>query len=202
MLDQVQKTVQRVPFNLSGQPNAPAGGGLNLTLPKMDVAVERAGRTEQIAGQSCEEFHVAMTIDMSQAAPPTPDTRDTVKDLRMVMKGSTWVATSSAAAREFINFQRAAREAGLSMPTNLFGGPGAPDPTAQSTAAEGLPCLSEMEVGYEGTGPMIEMMKKMGPMKVTTRLVEVSLAPVDPDIFVVPDGYKESPLENPFLPRR
>ena len=120
----------------------------------------------------------------------------------MVMKGSTWIATSSAAASEFINFQRAAREAGLSMPTNLFGGPGAPDPTSQSAAMEGLPCLSEIDVSYEGTGPMIEMMKKVGPMKVTSRLTEVSLAPVDPEIFAVPNGYRESPLENPFIPRR
>ena len=203
MLDQTEKTVQRVQFNLSGQPNAATGGGLNFTMPKMDVAFERTGRTEQMAGQSCEEFHIVMTMDMSQAALATPGAPDAMKDLRMVMKGSTWISTSSAAASEFINFQRAAREAGLSMPTNLFGGPGAPDPTSQSAAAaEGLPCLSEIEVSYEGTGPMIEMMKKMGPMKVTSRLTEVSLAPVDPEVFAVPDGYKESPLDNPFIPRR
>ena len=202
MLDQTQKTVQRVPFNLSGQPDAATGGGLNFTMPKTDVALERTGRTEQIAGQSCEEFHIVTTMDMSQAALATPGAPAAMKDLRMVMKGSTWISTSSAAASEFINFQRAAREAGLSMPTNLFGGPGAPDPTSQSAAMEGLPCLSEIDVSYEGTGPMIEMMKKMGPMKVTSRLTEVSLAPVDPGVFAVPDGYKESALENPFIPRR
>ncbi len=38
---------------------------------------------------------------------------------------------------------------------------------------------------YEGTGPMIEMLKKMGTMKVTTRLTEISLDPIPTETFVV-----------------
>jgi hypothetical protein len=202
MLDQTEKTVRRMPFASFNQPDA-AGGGLNVMMPKMDVTVERTGKTAQVAGQSCEEYHIVTIMDMSQAgALPSPDARDAVKDLRMVMKGSTWISTSSPAASELIRFQQAARAAGMTTPTNLFGGQNAPDPLAQAAAAaEGLPCLSEIEMTYEGTGPMIEMLKKMGTMKVTTRLTDISLDPIPAETFVVPAGYTDTPIQNPLIPR-
>ena len=204
VLDPTEKTVRRLPFASFNQPDA---AGLNVTMPKMDVTVERTGRAEQVAGQSCEEFHTVMIMimDMSQVggAPPTPDARDAMKDVRMVMRGSTWISAFSPGASEIIRFQQAARAAGMVMPTNLFGGQNAPDPLAQAAAgAEGLPCLSEIEMTYEGTGPMIEMLKKMGTMKVTTRLTQISLDPIPAETFVVPAGYQDAPIQNPLIPRR
>ncbi len=38
VLDQTEKTVRRMPFASFNQPDAT--GGLNLTMPKMDVTVE------------------------------------------------------------------------------------------------------------------------------------------------------------------
>jgi hypothetical protein len=204
MLDQAEKTVRRMPLASFNPANAAADSGLNLMLPKMEVTVERTGRTEQVAGQSCEEFHTVMIMDMSQAggALATPEARDAMRDMRMVMKGSSWISTSSRGASEFIKFQEAARAAGMTMPTNLFGGQNAPDPLAQAVArAEGLPCLSEIEMNYEGSGPMIEMLKKMGTMKVTSRLTEISFAPIEADMFVVPAGYQETSIQDPLIPR-
>jgi hypothetical protein len=198
MLDQTEKTVRRMPLAASGQGDPATSGGLNVQLPKIDVVMERTGRTQQVAGQECAEFNTVMTMDMSQAGGTlsTPEVREAMKDMRMVMKGSTWVSTSSAGASEYIKFQQEARAAGIVPPTALFGGQNAPDPAAQ---AEGLPCLSEIEISYEGSGPMVEMLKKMGAMKVTGRVTEVSLAPIDPELFIVPAGYAEASVQDPLI---
>jgi hypothetical protein len=199
VLDPGEKTVRRMPLD---PPGVPAAGP--TAMPKMDVSVEPTGRTEQIAGQACEEFRIAIIMDMSQVgtALANPDVRDAMKDMRMVMRGATWISRSSPAATEFLKFQESARAAGLANPTNLFGNQGAPDPIAQAVArGEGLPCLSEIEMNYEGTGPMIEMMKKMGTMKVTSRLTAISLDPIAADMFVVPSDYQEAPAQNPSIPR-
>lgn len=203
MLDQTEKTVRRMPLTSPNQANATAGGGLNVVMPKMDVAVERTGRTEQIAGQECVEFHTTMTMDLSQAggALANPDARDAIKDMRLVMKGSTWISTASPAASEFLKFQQEAKAAGLVMPTDLFNGQSAGVPIGQPTAGtEGLPCLSEIEMNYEGTGSMIDMLRKMGTMKVTSRLTGISLAPIEPEMFVVPAGYTEASTQDPLIP--
>ena len=87
MLDQTEKTVRRMTLASPGQPNA-AGSGLNFTMPKMDVTVERTGQTAQMAGQACEEFHIVIIIDMGQvaAAAANPDAREATKDMRLVRK--------------------------------------------------------------------------------------------------------------------
>jgi hypothetical protein len=182
MLDQTAKTVRRMPIPSVAE------------LPKMDVSVERTGQTEQIAGRSCEEFRIVSIMDMSQlGAMVPPEARDAMKDVRMVTKGSSWISTSSPGASEFIKFREAAKASGMTLGTNLFGGQNAPAPAAPAAdGAEGLPCLSETEMSYDGTGPMIEMLKKMGTIKTTSRLTEVSLAPIDPAMFVVPADYTEA----------
>jgi hypothetical protein len=200
MLDPAQKTVHRM---TSGSPSAstPAAGLNNFPMPKMEVTAEPTGQTREIAGQSCSEFRTVMTMHLGQMQMP-PEVIEAMKDTRMVMKGSTWISTSTAGATEFIKFQEAARAAGMTVPTILFGGQNAPDPLSQAVArAEGLPCLTEMEIVYEGTGPMIDVLKKMGTMKVTSRIAEISLAPIAPDAFAVPPDYAES-SQNPLDPPR
>jgi hypothetical protein len=207
MLDPTQKTVHRMTSGSpSGSPSAstPAAGLNDFPMPKMEVTAEPTGQTREIAGQSCSEFRTVMTMHLGQmaGAQMPPEMLEAMKDTRMVMKGSTWISTSTAGASEFITFQEAARTAGMAVPTTLFGGQNAPDPLSQAVArADGLPCLTEMEINYEGTGPMIDVLTKMGTMKVTSRIAEISLAPIAPDAFAVPPDYAES-SQNPLIPPR
>ena len=207
LLDPAQKTVHRIASGRpSGSPsaNTPAGGLNDFPMPTMEATVEPTGQTRDIAGQSCSEFRSVMTMHMGQmtGAQMPPEVVAAIKGTRMVMKGSTWISTSTPGASEFIKFQEAVRAAGLAVPMTMFGGPNAPDPLSQAVSrAEGLPCLTEMEVNYEGTGPMIDVLKKMGTMKVTSRIAEISLAPIAPDAFDVPPDYTES-SQNPLSPPR
>lgn len=207
MLDPTQKTVYRMTSGSpSGSPSAstPAAGLNDFPMPKMEVTAEPTGQTREIAGQSCSEFRTVMTIHLGQmaGAQMPPEIVEAMKDTRMVMKGSTWISTSTVGASELIKFQEAARAAGMAVPTTLFGGQNAPDPLSQAVArAEGLPCLTELEMNYEGTGPMIDVLKKMGTMKVTSLIAEISLAPIAPDAFAIPPDYAES-SQNPLSPPR
>jgi hypothetical protein len=194
MLDPAQKTARRV---TPEQMKNPMG---DIQLPKLDVKVEPTGRTQEISGQSCTEFRMDMTMDMgTMAGAQMPrEMADAMKDLRMVMKGSTWIAKSTPAAAEFVKFQQAARAINFAVSTNVFAGQNTPDPLSQTLAnTEGLPCLTEMEATYEGSGPMIDMLKKMGTMKFTSRLEEVSVAPIPADHFAVPADYTDLPALTP-----
>jgi hypothetical protein len=53
----------------------------------------------------------------------------------------------------------------------------------------GIPYLMQLEMHYEGTGPMIDMLSQMGTMKVTTKVTEVSTASLDTEAFSVPSDY-------------
>ena len=49
----------------------------------------------------------------------------------------------------------------------------------------GVPFATEMRIGMEGTGPMAEMMKKMGNT-ITTEVTSVSTAAIDAALFEIP----------------
>jgi len=43
---------------------------------------------------------------------------------------------------------------------------------------------------FEGTGQLVQVMKGMGPMKITQRVTAVSTDPLPDDLFAVPAGYE------------
>jgi hypothetical protein len=128
MLDPTQKTVHRMPWagpSGSSSASTPAAGLNDFPMPKMEGTAEPTGQTREIAGQSCSEFRTVMTMHLGQmagSAQMPPEMVEAMKDTRLVMKGSTWISTSTPGASEFIKFQEAARAAGMAAPTTLFGG--------------------------------------------------------------------------------
>jgi hypothetical protein len=57
------------------------------------------------------------------------------------------------------------------------------------TSVNGLAYLTEMTMSMEGSGPMADMMRQMGPMKMTTKTSSVSPTPISDDLLKVPEGY-------------
>jgi hypothetical protein len=47
-----------------------------------------------------------------------------------------------------------------------------------------------MNMTIEGGGDMAAMMKQLGDMKLTSRVTEVSTAPLADDLFTIPANYK------------
>lgn len=189
MLNAAQKTAQVLAI---GAPAA--AGGPPLAVPKVDATLKPTGQSRTISDARCEEHVFTMSIgmgDMSRQMPP--EAKEMLKDLKMLMSGSMWVATSGPGADEYVTFQRALIKADMSL---VMGGiPGMAGSGMDRlmntfSGATGLPYLTEMTMTIQGGGPMAELMKQQGPMKVTSRVTEVSTASIGDDMFKVPEDYK------------
>jgi hypothetical protein len=120
----------------------------------------------------------------------------------MEIMGRTLATVMDVAGKQIFMLDQTEKTVRRMPLASLFNGQNAAIPVAQPAAGpEGLPCLSEIEMNYEGTGPMIDMLRKMGAMKVTSRLTAISVAPIDPELFAVPAGYTEASAQDPLIPR-
>lgn len=170
--------------------------GAPVALPKMDVSFKPTGRTQVIEGAKCEEHAFTMNVNMAEMGAPgqmPPDAAAAMKDVRMAMSGSVWVATSGPGVADYVRFQKAAGDS--KMIAALTGiapgqqGGGLDRLMAAAAAAPGLPYLTEITMSFDGTGKAVEMMKQMGPIMMTHRTTSVSTEPIPAEMFKVPEGY-------------
>lgn len=191
ILNAADKTAKLV--DLSAAPPAGAAGAAAVAAaPKIDVKFAPTGKSQPITGVNCDEYSFAMTIGMGETLPP--EQAAMMKDVKMVMNGSIWMTKTGPGVAEYIAFQKAAADAGMasaisgSMPGMNSGG--LDKVMAAAATAQGLPYLTEVIMTVEGTGQMVEMFSKMGPMKITNQVTDVSTAPIADDLFKVPADYK------------
>jgi len=179
------------------KPGALPETGAPVTMPKLDLSFKATGRSQVIEGARCDEHAFTMSINMAEAGASgqmPPEVAAAMKDVRMAMTGSVWIATSGPGVEDYVRFQKAATDAKMiAALTGMKPGaqPGGLEQLmAASSAAPGLPYLSEMTMVFEGTGKMVEMMKQMGPIKMTQRTTAVSTDALPDDLFQVPGDYK------------
>jgi hypothetical protein len=165
--------------------------------PKVDASSRATGRSRTINGVQCDEYAVKMSMNMADfAASPGmgAQTADMMKDVLMVISGSVWVAKAGPGVADFTAFQKAAAESNMAA---AFGGvvpgmqSGGFDRVLKAISAmPGLPHLTELQMNVEGTGQMVEAMRKMGTMKVKNTVTAVSAETIPDDQFQVPADYK------------
>jgi hypothetical protein len=168
-----------------------------VALPKVNVSFNATGRTQVIEGARCEEHAFTMTADMAEMGGPgqmPPEVVTAMKDVRMAMSGSVWIATSGPGVADYVTFQKAATDAKmLAAMTGIAAGQqggGLDRLMAAAASAPGLPYLTEITMSFEGTGKAVEMMKMMGPITMAQRTTSVSTEPIPEEMFRVPDGYR------------
>lgn len=176
-------------------PQSAASGGPALTVPDIDVSLKATGKTQVIDGMRCEEHAFTMTLPLSalggQAQMP-PESAAMMKDVTMAMTGSMWVARNAPGASEYTAFGKAALRSGLlaSISGMQAGASGGLDKLMAATvAAPGVPYLTEITMVFQGTGPMVEAMKQMGPIKMVQKTSSVSTDAIGDDVFRLPEGY-------------
>lgn len=177
-------------------PASVAAGGPPITLPDMTVTFKPTGQSRAFEGMSCEEHSVGLSFNLADIGAPTQvpaEAAAMMKGVRIVANGSIWFAKSAPGAADFMAFQKAAADSKLMSALTAM----SPAPSggmdrlwAALQSVPGLPCLSEMSMTFEGTGPMVEMMKQKGPVKVIQKTAAVSTDPLPDDIFTVPADYK------------
>lgn len=177
-------------------PASIAAGGPPLTLPDMTVTFKSTGQSRAFDGMSCEEHSVGLAFNLADVGAPAempPEAAAMMKDVRIIANGSIWFAKSAPGAADFMSFQKAAADSKLmSALTAMSPGPsgGMDKLWAALQSVPGLPCLSEMSMTFEGSGPMVEVMKQKGPVIVIQKTAAVSTDAIPDDVFTVPTGYK------------
>ena len=121
-----------------------------------------------------------------------PETAAMMQGMTMVMAGSMWVAKDVPGAAEFVAFQKAAASANLAAAAASASGvsvPGLDRMMKAMGSLDGMTYLTEMTMTIDGTGQIADMMKQMGPMKITTKTTSVQGDALSDDLFKIPEGY-------------
>ena len=165
---------------------------------EMDVTFKATGNTRKVDAGSCDDHSFSLTMDMAQFGNQSQmpaETAEMLKGVRIVANGISCIAKEGKGVAEFAAFQKAAVGSGLmsaamgTMPGG--GGAGGMEKLMAAVAsAPGMPYITEITMTFEGTGPMVEMMKQMGAMKIIQKTTNVSTDPIGDDLFKVPADYK------------
>jgi hypothetical protein len=172
--------------------DAPAPAG----PPSIESSISPTGKSQVIDGIKCDEYAFSTAVNMSEmkfGGGMPPEAAEMMRGLKMVLKGSIWVAKDVPGAADYVAFQKAVAGAGdLGSVINGASGLGMPglDKMLKSIAnVNGMAYLTEMTMTIEGTGQMAEMMQQMGPMKVTSKVTSITTDPIADDVFEIPAGY-------------
>ena len=170
---------------------APANPNVPL---KVDGTVTPTGKSQVLDGFKCDEYTFTTRMNMGEMTGQQvpPEAAAMMQGVTMLMEGSMWVAKDVPGAAEYLAFQKAASSgemAAAAMGASGVSIPGMEKLMKAMSAVQGLAYLTEMTINIEGTGQIADMMKQMGPMKVTTRVNSITSDAVSEDLFKVPEGY-------------
>jgi hypothetical protein len=194
LLDHNQKTARMSGGQVAPAPGTPAPG-TPAPLGKIDSSVTPTGQSQTIDGLKCDEyaFSTSMSLGEMGGAQMPPEAAAAMQGITMVMKGSMWVAKDAPGAAEYAAYQKAMSAADLSSAALGATGVNLPgmDKMAKAMAGvQGVPVLTEVTMTVEGQGQMADMMRQMGAMKVTTKVMTVKTDTIGDDVFQVPAGYQ------------
>ena len=163
---------------------------LGETLAKIPVSDVQAtitptNVTRQLAGSTCTVHNMEVKVPTDMGG----------EKLTVVISGPACLAKSAAGQADFAAFYKAAADKGA-----FFGDPrGAKAMPAHAKALGtlhkelsrlGVPLAQEMNIRFEGTGPMAGMMGKVGGSTLITEVVSISADPIPDSTFEIPAGYK------------
>jgi hypothetical protein len=192
--DQKTATVVKPDVPAAGT-GAPAGTVPTMPADAIESSIKPTGKSQTIDGIKCDEYAFATRVNLSEmtGSRMPPEAAAVMQDVRLNMEGSMWVAKDVPGAAEFIAFQKAAFASDMS--TIVAGAMGVKIPGMEKlmraiASADGMTYLTEMTMTADGTGQVADMMRSMGPMKITTRTTSVNTDAVADDLFTIPADYK------------
>lgn len=155
----------------------------------VEFDLKPTGKKREVAGQSCDEHQLDMTVHAKAAA----DNPMGNMDIRMTGPGCS--VKGAPGLDEYVAFYDHAVKVGyfFADPRAAQANPGrerAMTMMARKMAETGMPYWSSFKVSIEGDGPMAAMMAKVAGMTLESTVTEVSTAPLADDLFQVPAGIK------------
>lgn len=195
ILNHAQKTAQVIGAPAPGTSTTSTTTAPPITATvKMDGSVTPTGKSQVIDGFKCDEFTFTTTMSMAEVggANIPPEVAAMMKDMSMIMKGSMWVTKDAPGGAEYLTYQKAMSSADLASAAAGMSGismPGMDKMMKAMSSVNGLAYVTEMTMTVAGSGPMADMMRQMGAMKLTTKTNSISAAPISDDLLKVPEGY-------------
>lgn len=175
---------------------SPVAADKAIPTPKVDVTTKSTGRTRTINGLECSETVFTANLSMGEmmgGAQMPPEAAAMLQGVHMKIEGSIWSTTSGPGAAEYTAFTRATRAGDMAkvMASSMPAMAGGMDQMMAAAAeAPGIAYLTEMTMTVDGSGQMVEMMQKMGPMKMRMEVTSVATDPIADSMFEIPEGYK------------
>jgi Domain of unknown function (DUF4412) len=191
ILDHNQKTAR---VSTAGEKPATPATAPTASI-KFDGSITPTGKSQTIDGFKCDEYTFSTSMAMSDISGGSmpPEAAAMMKDITMVMKGSLWVTKEAPGAAEYLDYQKAITSADLASAALGATGvnmPGMDKMVKAMQGVQGVPILTEMDMSIEGSGQMADMMRQMGAMRITTKVLSVKTDAVSDDLFKVPQGYQ------------
>ena len=191
--DQKTATIASLaPAAIAGAPAAPPAPA--AAPGALDASVKPTGKSQTIDGIKCDEYAFTTTLDMGamtgQKMPP--EAAAAMQGVKMMMAGSMWVAKDVPGMAEYVAYQKASASIDMSSAAAGVSGvnvPGMDQVMKAMGSIDGMAYLTEMTVNVQGTGQIADMMKQMGPMKITIRTTSIKADALSDDLFKVPEGY-------------
>jgi hypothetical protein len=103
-----------------------------------------------------------------------------------------WVTKDAPGVAEYLAYQKALTTADLVAAAAGVSGvsmPGMDEMMKAMASVNGLAYLTEMNMTIVGTGPMADMLRQMGDMKMISKTTSISADPISDDLLKIPDGY-------------
>jgi Domain of unknown function (DUF4412) len=149
----------------------------------IEASVTPTGQTRQVAGSTCAVYDVKVSVPMKMANTT----------MNMVMSGPQCLVKNGPGHADIMAFYRLASEKGFFLDASQAKS----QPAVAKAMAEmqkkiadlGVPFATETKIAMEASGPMAELMKKMGNT-IVTEVTTVSTAPIADSMFEIPAGYK------------
>jgi hypothetical protein len=164
------------------------GGALTkVTEADMETSLTPTPGTKTVAGVSCTVYNSKVAVKFAPVENQPPMT--------VSMAGPVCLSKTAPGQADFKEFYNAASQKGFifSDPQAAKGQPGLAKGMAtmmKKWADAGIALTSDLNMTFEGSGMMAEMMKKMGSNKTTTETTKIETTALSDDLFAVPAGYK------------
>jgi hypothetical protein len=197
ILNSADKTAQVISLNAPAAKPDPAA----TKTPDADINFKATGNKRTLDGVSCDDHSFSISMDMAQFSAGQqmpPEAAEMMKGVILNATGLTCIAKEGKGVADFSAFQKAAANSGV-MTAALGGMPGGKPGAAGGgmeklmaavTSAPGLPYITEITITVDGTGPMVDMLKQMGAMKMIQKTTSVTTDALSDDLFKVPADYK------------
>lgn len=157
---------------------------VSAPVNKLKLTIERTGSERPLRDWICKEYNLTASM------PAVMGTEEIIFHL----KGQVWIAERTREQAEVKDLVKLAKrpdfflaipEIAKIMPAQAK----SMSEMVRKLAPKGLPCAGQVDVSYEGNGPLANLAKKM-PTQLRVEVQKYSTSPIPSDAFAIPAGYQ------------